>query len=232
MPEVPGTIRCNGRGVIAVVLVHPPGVLQEVLLETLGAESDLLVTRAFSRIADVPCSMPLEAGSYVVLCEAGLFEPDHVQSWATEGAGVVLVADPADEHVLVPAVLAGVRGWVSKEDPYTVLPQTLRCVAAGGTQMPSRLLTLLLSALAAAARQGGGTGPPAHVLTDRERQVLELLADGRTRPEIATALHVSTNTVRTHVRRILAKLEVHSSLTAVAVGRRLGLVGPPYGLRQ
>jgi DNA-binding NarL/FixJ family response regulator len=138
----------------------------------------------------------------------------------------VVVADPADEHVLVPAVVAGARGWVSTGHPYSELPQTVRCVAYGGSQVPSEQLAHLLTSLAATSHGNGAQG--AELLTEREQQVLQLLADGRTKNEIAGALQVSKNTVRTHVRRILSKLEVHSALTAVTVGRRLGLLHPPH----
>jgi len=61
------------------------------------------------------------------------------------------------------------------------------------------------------------------VLTPRERQVLNHLANGHTTPEIATLLSISVSTVRSHIERILHKLHAHSRLEAVAVGRRLGL---------
>lgn len=70
-----------------------------------------------------------------------------------------------------------------------------------------------------------GAGRDHDVLTPRETQVLELLSDGRTTLEIATLMSISVPTVRSHVEHILQKLHAHSRLEAVAVGRRLGLVG-------
>jgi DNA-binding NarL/FixJ family response regulator len=210
--------------VIDVVLVHGSGLLREALHERLDQEPDLGVSSAVARGCDVPSS--LTRGGDVVICEAALFEPGDGQRWLAEGVGVVLVAEPTDEQQIVPAVVSGVRGWTSKDDPYESLLQAVRCVARGGTQIPEQLLTLLLAELTV-ARRGPLGGHKITPLTDRERQVLRALADGRTRAEVAIALHVSTNTVRTHVRRILAKLEVHSALSAVAVGRRLGVLDPP-----
>jgi two-component system nitrate/nitrite response regulator NarL len=61
-------------------------------------------------------------------------------------------------------------------------------------------------------------------LTDREREVLRLLARGTTSPEISKRLHIAPNTVRTHIQSILAKLQVHSRLEAAAFAVRHGLV--------
>jgi DNA-binding CsgD family transcriptional regulator len=69
----------------------------------------------------------------------------------------------------------------------------------------------------------GRHGDLRHVLTAREREVLERLAEGRNTREIATLLSIGTSTVRSHVERIMRKLNVHSRLEAVAVGRKLGL---------
>jgi len=62
-------------------------------------------------------------------------------------------------------------------------------------------------------------------LTDRERQVLQLLAEGLTQTAIAAELYISPKTVGTHIQRILTKLGVHSRAEAVASAFRLGLVG-------
>jgi DNA-binding NarL/FixJ family response regulator len=201
-------------------------VLRQSLFEALDQEADLVMTKAFVRGADVPAALTPGTGGQVILCEAALFEPADVEGWTSAGAGVVLVADQTDEHLLVPAVLAGARGWVATNDPYDLLPRTVRCVARGGSQMPPELLAHLLTSLAATARGSARGAPAAELLTDRERQVLQLLGDGHTRKEIAAFLNVSMNTVRTHVRRILRKLEVHSAVRAVAVGRRLGVLHP------
>jgi PAS domain S-box-containing protein len=70
-------------------------------------------------------------------------------------------------------------------------------------------------------------GGPAHGLTTRQLEVLQLLADGRTTGEIAELLHLSTATVRNHVAHLLANLGVHNRVQAVGAASRLGLVGLP-----
>jgi DNA-binding NarL/FixJ family response regulator len=98
----------------------------------------------------------------------------------------------------------------------------LEGVAAGETHIPPAALTGVLGLLLSGR-------PLSHAealvgrLTDRELDVLELMVRGMRRAEIAAAMFVSVNTVRTHARNILAKLEVHSSVEAVSVARRAGL---------
>ncbi|HXF97484.1 MAG TPA: response regulator transcription factor [Gaiellaceae bacterium] len=68
--------------------------------------------------------------------------------------------------------------------------------------------------------------PPVPDLSPREREILRLLAEGKTQAQIAAALVISPKTVATHIQRVLGKLGVHSRAQAVAVAYRLGLVGP------
>ncbi|MBX6771264.1 MAG: PAS domain-containing protein [Chloroflexi bacterium] len=76
----------------------------------------------------------------------------------------------------------------------------------------------------AAQALGDGSPAPLPALTDREHQVLRLLAQGATTRQIAASLVLSTGTVRTHIQHILAKLGAHGRLEAVAIARRLGLL--------
>lgn len=118
-------------------------------------------------------------------------------------------ADPA----LREAVDAGARGFVLKSSPPQQLVAALRAVAAGGTHVDPTM--------AAAIAEGGGSGPR-DVLSERELQVLELLADGLNGQMIAERLHLSPETVRTHVRNATSKLGARTRVQAVAmvVGRR------------
>jgi DNA-binding CsgD family transcriptional regulator len=68
-----------------------------------------------------------------------------------------------------------------------------------------------------------------HVLTAREREILELIAEGLTNGAIAKRLFISVNTVRNHVQNVLAKLDAHSKLEALSIAIRNGLIDPPGG---
>ena len=138
---------------------------------------------------------------------------------------VVLVTGvDADERCLE-ALRSGVRGWVPKTGPSSVLVEAIRGVARDETHVPGALLTRVLSSLTSWGEGGVRDETVIRKLSSRELDVLRCLVDGRSRKEIGEILDVSPNTIRTHVQSILHKLEVHSALTAVAVARRAGVRG-------
>jgi len=132
---------------------------------------------------------------------------------------VLIVTSFTDRTRLLPAVRAGARGYLSKDVDPNALVAAVRAVAAGH---------LLLEPSAADAL----TGPPSdEVLTAREREVLALIAEGRSNREIARALVVAEKTVKTHVSSILLKLGLSDRTQAAlyAVGSsvlRRDVIGP------
>jgi DNA-binding NarL/FixJ family response regulator len=140
--------------------------------------------------------------------------------------GVVIVTGLDSGNQIVEAVQGGVRGWVTKTATANELVEAVRGVAEGETRIPADLLAGVLVSLSRGQR-----APLEHVqgmseLTTRELEVLGCLAEGMSRTEIGELLHVSPNTVRTHIQSILHKLKVHSALAAVAIARRAGITGP------
>lgn len=138
---------------------------------------------------------------------------------------VMLTAEDADAE-LTAAVEAGVDGYLLKSCAMQDLVTTIRRVMAGETVIPPTQLKSLLRSLTD-RRQRQEMSPGEYLgsfLTPREREVLRLLAAGRSNEAIASELFISQNTVRTHVQNILSKLNVHSKLEAVAFALRHGLV--------
>jgi DNA-binding NarL/FixJ family response regulator len=138
-------------------------------------------------------------------------------------AKIVVVTSFEDQRALQEAVRLGFHGFLTKD---TKLPQLVRAitdVVEGQLVVPHRL----------AIRRRNGESEESDLLasqlTRREREVLGLLASGSNSSEIARALLVSPNTVRTHVQSILAKLQVHSRLEAVAFATRHHLLSTPSG---
>jgi DNA-binding NarL/FixJ family response regulator len=147
---------------------------------------------------------------------------------AAAGARViVLTTFDLDEYVLE-AIRAGASGFLLKDAPPEEMLTAIRTVHRGDAVIaPSstrRLLEHLVTALPAAS------APAEHEalarLTDREREVLELMARGRSNTEIAQDLFVAEATVKTHVGRILAKLGARDRVQAVVVAYETGLVRP------
>ena len=130
---------------------------------------------------------------------------------------VVLTASAAD-HVLVAAIEAGAAGFVSKTRGLQEVTAAVRAAASGESVISPELLARLLPRLHRGGR-GGATE-----LTEREREVLGLLADGLSNAAIADRLTVSVHTVRNHVANLSAKLGAHSKLEALSIAVREGLL--------
>ncbi|GAA1135007.1 DNA-binding NarL/FixJ family response regulator [Kitasatospora gansuensis] len=118
-------------------------------------------------------------------------------------ARVLIVTSFTEHRTMVPALRAGAAGYVYKDVDPEALAGAIRSVHAGHVLLQPELASALLSDDSPRPPQGrGGT------LTDREREVLGHIADGRSNREIARALHLSEKTVKTHVSNILMKLDL------------------------
>ncbi|MDP9389385.1 MAG: response regulator transcription factor [Actinomycetota bacterium] len=135
-------------------------------------------------------------------------------------AVVVLTMSDDDESVFA-ALRAGARGYLLKgataDDIVRAVSAAARGEAILGAQVSQRVLGVL------AARQRGGSAGPFPQLTEREREVLDLIARGRDNARIARALGLSEKTVRNHVSMVLTKLPAATRAEAVALARDAGL---------
>ena len=136
-------------------------------------------------------------------------------------AKVVVLTAAAEDSMLVTATEAGCAGFLLKTSPLEELVAAVRSAAAGEMLVSTELLSRLLNRLRADREE------PAADLTAREREILQLIAEGLTNAAIARRLFISVNTVRNHVQSLLAKLGAHSKLEALSVAVREGLITPP-----
>jgi DNA-binding NarL/FixJ family response regulator len=128
---------------------------------------------------------------------------------------VILYTGYGDRAQLTEALDAGARGFVLKEAPLDDLVRAIETVARGGTYVDPVLAGVLATASATQKL-------PA--LTQREREVLRLLADGHSNEEIGKRLFISAETVRTHVRKAMDKLDADTRTQAVAKAIRQSLI--------
>ncbi len=119
-------------------------------------------------------------------------------------AVVVITTFDLDEHVHG-ALKAGARGFLLKDAGPELLTQAIEAAAKGDALIAPSVTARLLDSFSSGA---GGSRPdePIDPLTDREEEVLRTLAEGRTNAEIATDLHISLSTVKTHVASLMSKL--------------------------
>jgi two-component system response regulator DesR len=127
------------------------------------------------------------------------------------GLGILIYTGAADDGALRQALEAPVDGVLLKAAPPEALVEAIDRVAAGGRYVDPTL----------AAIAPGATGP----LTAREREILQLIANGLSGEEIADRLHLAGETVRTHVRNAVGKLGASSRAHAVAIALRRGEIG-------
>jgi DNA-binding NarL/FixJ family response regulator len=143
-------------------------------------------------------------------------------------AKIVMLTISDEEADLFEAIRAGASGYLLKDIPLDEVADTVRAVDGGQSLINPSMAGKLLTEFATLARREAVSEPPQQVpapkLTDREMQVLKLIARGMNNRDIAKELFISENTVKNHVRNILEKLQIHSRMEAVMVAVREKLI--------
>ena len=205
-----------------VLIVDDHEVLTASLAQVLDHEPDLAVVGSAGTLERARALLATEAPD-VVLLDHRLPDGDGVEAipdllaLRPEASIVVLTATTAD-HVLVAAIEGGASGFVSKTRGLDEVTSAVRAAAAGESVISPEMLARLLPRLH--RRQA----EPHDKLTERERQVLQLLAEGLSNAAIADRLFVSVHTVRNHVANLSTKLGAHSKLEALSIAVREGLL--------
>ena len=137
---------------------------------------------------------------------------------------VVIMTAHDDDRLLIEAVEAGASGFLAKEEAAGEVLAAVKAAAEGEVLIDPATLTRLLHQVAQEREEQRGAQMLLADLTERERQILEQLAEGKRNDDIAAELQISPQTVQTHVRNILAKLRVHSKLEAVAFAVKHGAI--------
>jgi len=131
---------------------------------------------------------------------------------------IVLYTGSSDEELLFSGLDSGARGYALKDGSPRELVDALALVAGGGSYVDPRLRPALLS------RRATERLPS---LSNREREILDLLAQGLTGEQVAERLVLSAETVKTHIRNAMGKLEAHTRVHAIAIALREGFISPP-----
>lgn len=141
---------------------------------------------------------------------------------------VIVAGGPSEALRLLES---GVSGIVSGREGLDDLVEAVQVVMEGHTHVPSAMLGGVLHGLIARNREQETARDRLQRLTQREREVLGLLAKGRDQVGIARSLTISPHTAKTHIRHVMAKLEVSSRIEAAAVAAELGVGLDPAGGR-
>lgn len=211
------------RAVISVALIEDNRLVREGITLMLSQLPDLQVVAGGSN-GDMDVLRQVKP--HVVLLDLGLRNGDSLrvaEKVKSEFPGAkVIVMDLLPVHEdIVEFVNAGVSGFIMKDATLEELVNTIRSVAAGVDVLPPQMTGTLFSQIARDAVAKGRTEALESVrMTPREREVVNLIAEGLGNKEIAARLHIATHTVKSHVRNIMEKLMLHTRLQIAAYAHR------------
>lgn len=134
---------------------------------------------------------------------------------------VVMLTMHSDDEMVVRAIRAGASGYLVKDCSVDEVAATIRRVAAGETALSPELAA---SMLAEVQRLESDAGPAEPLITKREAEVLQLIADGLSTTEVAARLYISVKTVKNHLASIYQKLDSRDRTQAVVRAVRLGII--------
>ena len=204
---------------ITVALIEDNRLVREGITALLHRWPDLRVVSGKSHddITELQRERP-----QVVLLDIGLSRGDSLRVAARvreefpDSKVIVMDLLPAHEDI-VEFVNVGVSGFIMKDATLEDLVDTIRAVAGGASVLPPKMLNTLFSQI---AREAVVSGSPrvleAVRMTPREKQVINLIAEGLSNKEIAARLNVATHTVKSHVRNVMEKLTLHTRLQIAA----------------
>ncbi|MDK0518713.1 response regulator transcription factor [Streptomyces sp. ML-6] len=207
--------------IIRVLLVDDHQVVRRGLRTFLEIQDDIEVVGEAADGAE-GVARTEELRPDVVLMDIKMPGTDGIEALRTlrelqNPARILIVTSFTEQRTVVPALRAGASGYVYKDVDPDALAGAIRSVYAGHVLLQPEVAEALL----AQEEPGGGTGR-GNTLTEREREVLGLIADGRSNREIARALVLSEKTVKTHVSNILMKLDLSDRTQAALWAVRHG----------
>ena len=232
----PGTVReaDDARGVpdpIRVLIVDDHALFRRGLEMVLAEEPDIELVGEASDGAEAVAKAG-EALPDVILMDIRMPKSSGIEACramkeVAPSAKIVMLTISDEEEDLFEAIRAGASGYLLKDIPYDEVADVVRAVHGGQSLINPSMAAKLLTEFAALAKRDGeerAQEVPAPKLTDREMEVLRLVARGMNNRDIAKELFISENTVKNHVRNILEKLQIHSRMEAVMIAVRENLI--------
>lgn len=212
------------QGLVRIVLVDDHAILRQGLRSVLERESDLEIVGEASSLAEALAVVD-KVGPDIVLMDLKLSASSDYEgltlcgqlSTAHPGLGLLVLTTFLDDQLVVRAVHAGARGYVVKDVDTTELVRAIRAVSRGESAFDSRSASAVVRSL-------NGQSSSKERLTDRELEVLRLLANGLSNIKIGERLFISPTTVKFHVSNIMRKLEVSRRAEAVYAASKQGLI--------
>jgi DNA-binding NarL/FixJ family response regulator len=204
---------------ITVAIIEDNRLVREGMTDMLNELPDVKVVLASTSLEP---SMLKKTNPRVVLLDVGLQDrnslrlAETVKKEMADACVIVMDLLPAHEEI-AEFVNAGVAGFILKDATFEDFVETIRSVADGGRVLPPRMTSTLFSQIAhVAVKRGRREALDAVRMTQREREVIGLIAVGMSNKEIAKRLNIATDTVKSHVRNVMEKLALHTRLQIAA----------------
>ena len=216
---------------VSLLICDDHKILTDALATMVGLDDTFALIAPPVHTAEEAISLAQEHLPDVVLMDIvfkgggmGGIEATRMIKEASPSTKVVVMTAHDEDRLLVEAVEAGASGFLSKDEPAEDVLSAAKAAADGEVLIDPVTLTRLLAQVAREREEQRDAMRLLGDLTDREREILQLLAQGMRNDDIAKLLYISPQTVQTHVRNILGKLRVHSKLEAVAFAVRHGVI--------
>jgi DNA-binding NarL/FixJ family response regulator len=208
----------------SIWIIEDHSAFRRTLVRVLNAEDGLQCTRDFDSCEKALAALAHDAAPDLVLLDVGLpgmsgLDGIRLIKERSHNALVVILTVFEDDDKVFSAICAGAAGYLLKTSSVTEITQAVRDALAGGSPMTSRIARRVLDMFSKLAPKQTDYG-----LSDREKEILQLMTTGLIKKEIADRLTLSVHTVDTYLRRIYEKLEVNTRTGAVAKALKEGLV--------
>ncbi len=215
---------------IRVVLAEDHTIVREGLRALLDVRDDIEVV---AEVADGRAAVEAVAREKpdVAVLDLGMPELNGVDATRIirtdhPGTQVLILSMHSGEEYVRPAIRAGASGYLLKGSGLSDLVAAIQAVSRGDAFFSPAIAKIVLHDSRRDGRGGGRDPQPGDALTNREREILQLVAEGKSSPEIARLLSLSVKTVEGHRGRIMAKLDVHHVAGLVRHAIKIGLVTP------
>jgi two-component system response regulator NreC len=212
---------------IRILIADDHAVVRQGLCSLLGQEPGMTVV---GEVADGRSAVRLstELAPDVVIMDITMpdmngIEATHQIKTTSPGIKVVALSIHSDRRMVARMLAAGASAYLTKDSPFEELTRALRTVIGNQTYLSPPIADTVTKEYIRRLLKEDESSSPAPDLSEREREVLQLLAEGNSTKQVASELHVSDKTVETHRRQIMRKLNLHSLAELTKFAIREGL---------
>jgi DNA-binding NarL/FixJ family response regulator len=210
---------------ISVIIVEDNKIIRESLVSLINGTDGLSCTGSYGDCESLFAEKKLERVD-IVLMDIGLPGMDGISGVKKikekyPDIDILMLTIYEENQKVFDALIAGACGYLVKKTPPAQLIEAIKDAANGGSPMSSVIARKVVNLFHQNKVEFKGDKP---ALSEREKEVLSALSNGKSYQEIADILFISIDTVRQHIRNIYSKLQVHTQSEAVARGIRKGLI--------